>query len=381
MNISFKESHPKNFKVGRISAIEFIVLHYTANDGDTAKNNADYFARESAGASAHYFVDESSTIWQSVKDEDTAWHCGTTGPYKHPVCRNDNSLGIEMCSRKDSNSIFYVKQNTADNASDLTKMLMDKYNIPIENILRHYDVTSKQCPEPFVRITELWSAFKSRLVPDKRPKILIDPGHGGSDHGASGYMLLFENANYTFKQFYEKELTLKIASKLKKQFEIQLEEVAAFLSREDDINLSDQDRIRLADAYDVDAIISLHFASYPPNSGYGGWGVETFYAKSSQRDRNFAQSLHNSLTTNFTCKNRGVKNSTQSQNDALDILTIGTGDYLRSVISLDFPDSPKSFNINDSDSLQYVFGYNWDKQVIDFSYATISGCGIPIERM
>ena len=213
---------------------------------------------------------------------------------------------------------------------------------------------------------------------DCKPTFLIDPGHGGTDHGAYGY--IWENEKQALMQIYEKKLALKLASELSTHLESHIG-ATTFLSREDDINLSDQDRIRLADAYDVDAIISLHFASYPPNHEYGGWGVETFHAQSSQRDRNFAQSLHNSLTTNFTCKNRGVKNSTQSQNDALDILTIGTGDYLRSVISLDFPDSPKSFNINDSDSLQYVFGYNWDKQVIDFSYATISGCGIPIERM
>lgn len=33
----------------------YIVVHYTSNEGDTAKNNADYFARESVKASAHFF--------------------------------------------------------------------------------------------------------------------------------------------------------------------------------------------------------------------------------------------------------------------------------------------------------------------------------------
>ena len=39
-----------------LSNIKYIVLHYTANDGDTAISNAKYFSSGSRGASAHYFV-------------------------------------------------------------------------------------------------------------------------------------------------------------------------------------------------------------------------------------------------------------------------------------------------------------------------------------
>ena len=46
---------------------KYIVVHYTSNKGDTAKNNADYFAREKVGASAHFFVDENE-IWESVPE-------------------------------------------------------------------------------------------------------------------------------------------------------------------------------------------------------------------------------------------------------------------------------------------------------------------------
>ena len=47
------------------------MVHYTGNWSDTAKNNADYFARTVSGTSAHYFVDEEA-VWQSVREEDTA---------------------------------------------------------------------------------------------------------------------------------------------------------------------------------------------------------------------------------------------------------------------------------------------------------------------
>mgnify|MGYP003378182642 CR=1 FL=1 len=86
MKINFKQANSKNYKQGRSKQPEYIVVHYTANKGDTAKNNADYFAREDVGASANYFVDENE-IWASVPEDCAAWHCGAK-KYRHPACRN-----------------------------------------------------------------------------------------------------------------------------------------------------------------------------------------------------------------------------------------------------------------------------------------------------
>ena len=45
---------------------------------------------------------------------------------------------------------------------------MEKYNIPLENVLRHYDVTGKICPEPFVRNQVQWLDFKKKLSEKKK---------------------------------------------------------------------------------------------------------------------------------------------------------------------------------------------------------------------
>ena len=150
----------QNFNNGSINRIKYIVVHFTANNGDTAYGNTNYF-KSYRGASAHYFVDENG-IYQSVEDKNIAWHCGAK-KYKHSTCRNSNSLGVELCSRKDSKGNFYFMDKTVDNAVELVKMLMAKYNVPIANILRHYDVTGKNCPEPFVRDVKAWKNFKDRL--------------------------------------------------------------------------------------------------------------------------------------------------------------------------------------------------------------------------
>ena len=150
----------QNFNNGSINRIKYIVVHFTANNGDTAYGNTNYF-KSYRGASAHYFVDENSA-YQSVEDKNIAWHCGAK-KYKHSTCRNSNSLGVELCSRKDSKGNYYFMDKTVDNAVELIKMLMAKYNVPIANILRHYDVTGKNCPEPFVRDVKAWKNFKDRL--------------------------------------------------------------------------------------------------------------------------------------------------------------------------------------------------------------------------
>lgn len=155
---------------GNNRKIKWIVIHYTANNGDTAWGNCNFFNKEYRGSSAHYFVDEHS-IWQCVEDEDIAWHCGTTGKY-YNGCRNDISLGIELCSRKTVDGEYYFKDETVDNAISLVRDLMYKYNIDKDHVCLHWDVTRKVCPAPFVRHPELWEKFLERLGNEQMEKTI-----------------------------------------------------------------------------------------------------------------------------------------------------------------------------------------------------------------
>ena len=142
-------------------AIKYIVIHYTGNDGDTDENNGKYFNGKNRNASAHYFVDDDS-ITQSVPDNYTAWHCGTKGKYYHSECRNANSIGIEMCDTE-KNGVYNLSTKTRNNTIKLIKYLMNKYNIPISNVLRHYDITHKRCPSYFVDNQQDWLNFKKEI--------------------------------------------------------------------------------------------------------------------------------------------------------------------------------------------------------------------------
>jgi hypothetical protein len=113
-------------------------------------------------ASAHYFCDEHGAM-QSVRECDTAWHCGARA-YWHPECRNGNSIGIEMCSRKRADGSYYIKPETVANAAALAREIMQRYGIDTEHVVRHYDVTGKRCPMPWVDDPAQWAAFKAMLT-------------------------------------------------------------------------------------------------------------------------------------------------------------------------------------------------------------------------
>lgn len=160
--MQIKAANRENFtaKQRKLSDIAYLVVHYTGNRGDTAKNNADYFAREVTGTSAHYFVDENE-VWQSVPDGHAAWHCGTKGTYYHPACRNANSIGVEVCMLDKHGKL---RQGSVDRAAALVRELMQRYGIPADRVVRHYDVTHKDCPAPMVSDPALWQAFQNKLT-------------------------------------------------------------------------------------------------------------------------------------------------------------------------------------------------------------------------
>lgn len=154
---------PGNYVPGRGEPVRFLVLHYTAGQSDTAANNVAYFRNNTVGASAHWFVDDSGWL-PSVDEADTAWAVGTAGFYtqKHPVCRNGNSISIELCCKYRAGR-YSISGETTANAVILTKRLMKQYGIPPENVLRHWDVVNKVCPAPWVEDETLWLDFKKRL--------------------------------------------------------------------------------------------------------------------------------------------------------------------------------------------------------------------------
>lgn len=166
-NLTIKNYNPMTNKVNK-----YIVIHYVGAVS-TAWANSLYFKSVYRGASANWFVDDNEAV-QVVKDSDRAWHCGDglkkgNGGKYFNKCTNSNSIGIEMCCFM-NNGKLDISEKTIANTIELVKELMAKYNIPVENVIRHYDVTNKICPAPFVENESRWNDFKSRLGQPVPPK-------------------------------------------------------------------------------------------------------------------------------------------------------------------------------------------------------------------
>ncbi len=146
----FIQCDSRNYTVGRQgNRISKIVVHYTGTEA-SAHNNLLYFSRESAGASAHYFIDRDGTIRQSVSEGDTAWHAGH---WATNLC----SVGIEVVS---GGSDYTEAQIVA--LSQLVADIRSRCGVSADNVIRHYDVTGKLCPAPYVDGSK-WAALHARI--------------------------------------------------------------------------------------------------------------------------------------------------------------------------------------------------------------------------
>ncbi|EHI98060.1 N-acetylmuramoyl-L-alanine amidase family 2 [Clostridium sp. DL-VIII] len=145
-------------KTARSTVPQYIVIHDTGDPGAIAQNEHDYFAGGDRQASADFFVDSANIIQIINTDAYYSWHCGDGhGVYG---ISNSNSLGIEMCIESDGIPSGATIQNTLD----LIKYLMNKYNIDIDHVVRHYDASRKCCPNSFSSNNwQRWTDIKQKL--------------------------------------------------------------------------------------------------------------------------------------------------------------------------------------------------------------------------
>ena len=149
-----------------LNDIKYIVIHYTGNNGDTAKGNANYFATANKRqAGAHFFVDKSGTLYKSVNMNRIAWAVGgfydrAKGAAKYyKQCTNSNSISIELCDCcNDTNweQLMAVRQLV---------LYIQKKCPHAKTIIRHWDVNGKNCPAPMIGSNnKKWSHLHSFLT-------------------------------------------------------------------------------------------------------------------------------------------------------------------------------------------------------------------------
>ena len=138
-----------------MEAINGIVVHYVGNPGTTAKQNRSYFAylaeTHETYASSNFVIGLDGEIILCVPIGEVAY-CSNF--------RNSDTLSIEVC-HPDKSGKF--NQASYDSLVRLTRWLMDFYELDVEDVIRHYDVTGKECPVYFVDHPDAWEDFKADL--------------------------------------------------------------------------------------------------------------------------------------------------------------------------------------------------------------------------
>ncbi|XZJ61687.1 SH3 domain-containing protein (plasmid) [Clostridium perfringens] len=147
-----------NYSQGITINPKYIVIHDTDNRqaGANAMANRNYFANHpNAKASAHYIIDEGNII-QALEDTWKGWHVGDGN---NPNINNSTTIAIELCVNKGNDF-----DKTLENGIELTKYLMNKYNIPAENVVMHRDASGKTCSRMMIEDRpSLWPYFKERI--------------------------------------------------------------------------------------------------------------------------------------------------------------------------------------------------------------------------
>ncbi len=136
----------------KLEKVKGVVIHYTGNPGTTAMQNRNYFEglaeKKDTKASSHFIIGLSGEIIQCVPLEEVAYASNE---------RNWDTISIECCINNDAGKFT---EKTYDALVHLTAWLVGEYDLKIEDILRHYDVTGKECPKYFVEHESAWEDFK-----------------------------------------------------------------------------------------------------------------------------------------------------------------------------------------------------------------------------
>lgn len=135
-----------------LEEVKGIVVHYTANPDTTAQQNRDYFEglriSQETSASSHFVIGIDGELIQCIPCNEIAYASKE---------RNADTIAIECCIPDDTGKF---SDATYDTLLHLLAWLMGRYDLEIDDVIRHYDVTGKACPKYYVEYASAWDALK-----------------------------------------------------------------------------------------------------------------------------------------------------------------------------------------------------------------------------
>lgn len=143
-----------------LKRVKGIVIHYTANPGTDAMANRNYFNNlpkinqkkgKDTYASSHFVIDMDGEIIQCIPTNEIAYTSND---------RNKDTISIECCHKRKSGKFT---SQTYQSLVDLTTYLCLKFGLTESDVIRHYDITGKNCPKYFVEHPDAWEQFLEKV--------------------------------------------------------------------------------------------------------------------------------------------------------------------------------------------------------------------------
>lgn len=135
----------------KLKGVKDIVVHYVGNPGTTAQQNHDFYAGNQSNVSSHFVVGLDGEIIQCIPINE--WSAASNW-------RNNDTISIEVCHPDETGKF---KKKTYSSLVKLVAWLENVCDIDESHVIRHYDITKKECPRYFVQHEDKWKTFKKNV--------------------------------------------------------------------------------------------------------------------------------------------------------------------------------------------------------------------------
>ena len=225
-----------------------------------------------------------------------------TTPVVHSIIRNDNSLTVYMFNVKSYNEPDLIKTMSGSVFKSMTLSLLPQVGVKAEMKIKKDDIvqiaqsvdgkalrftiTSQKEAKNVEPVIQTETEIKPKKPPIKN-KVVLDPGHGGTDYGA-----IREGIN-------EKDITLDLTQRVASILKSKGYKVA--MTRAEDIYIGLQDRCDFTDVENPEIFVSIHVNSAVATEPYG---IETHYYHEPSKE--LAEVIQKHLVKNIDTKDRGI---------------------------------------------------------------------------
>lgn len=140
----------------KLDPVTAVVIHYTANPGTSAMANRNYFENlkdtKEAYASSHFIIGLDGEIVQCIPLSEQ--------PFANKT-RNNDTISIECCHPDDTGKF---NEKTYQTLLEFVARICKEYHLGEDQILRHYDITGKNCPKYYVEHEEAFIQMKQDIM-------------------------------------------------------------------------------------------------------------------------------------------------------------------------------------------------------------------------